>query len=284
MTDMIIETPIDQLAKLISERKKIPLGEAAKILKTNETQVEGWVRILEENGFVELVYPALGEPQIVLKSLEKRDLSKKKKEFENRKDVVEEKTKEFEKRVDILEKKVELSNKEFNQLDSELKNKLTGLEKNLKIIDELQSKRGEIIKKAEEMRTVTNSVNDAVENIKSEINQMESKINEHIKAIEGHDADIKNLDENKKTIENEIMNLEREMQLIKLLVNKPVTVPMSGLKSIFSRHREKTEEIKEKKDKLHEKALKMKSVVSEKKEHVQSKENDHKKFFRFLKR
>jgi len=279
MTDMLIETSIDMLAKIINEKKKLTLGEAAKLLKTNETQVENWVKILEDSGYVELVYPALGEPQIILKSLEKKDLIKKEKELKDRKGEVEEKTKEFEKKIDVVEEKVEISSKEFSKLDTELKIKLKDLEKNLKNIDELEGKREDIVKKAEEIKNLSDSISNEVENIKSDITQMENKINEHIKTMEEHENDIKSLDENKKTIESEIASLETEMKLIKLLANKPVSVPMAGLKNIFAKHKEKTEELRQKRKDMHEKALKMKNIVGEKKDKIQNK-----KFFKFLKR
>jgi chromosome segregation ATPase len=279
MVDMLIKTPIDELARILNEKKKLTLGEAAKLLNTNEAQVENWVKILEESGYVELVYPALGEPQIILKSMEKKDLIKKEKELKNRKEDVEEKTKDFEKKIDVVEEKVELSSKEFSKLDNELKTKLKDLEKNLKNIDKLESKRKEIAKKADEIKNLSNSISGEVESIKSNITQMENRISEHIKTIEGHGTDIKNLDESKKVIENEIISLEKEMSLIKLLANKPVSVPLMSLKNIFAKHKERTEEISKKRKEMHEKALKIKNVVSEKKNNIQKK-----KFFKFLKR
>ena len=262
---MLIETPIDELARIVAEKKKITIGEAARLLKTNETQIEEWVRILEEHGFVELIYPAFGEPQIILKKIEKEDLVKKKKELETKKQAVEEKTKEFEKKVERVEKKIEISNKEFSKLENELKDKLKGLDKNIKIIDKLESKKAEVVKRAEEAKFVADSLNKEVEGIRAEISEMENKINEHIKTMEEHEIDIKNLDESKKVIENEIMNLEKEVNLIKLLVKRPIMPPMINLKNIFSRHKERSEEIKEKRKKLHEKALKMQNVLSQKK-------------------
>ena len=69
MKGMKIETPIDELVKLLQERKKLSINKAASILGVETSKVEEWVKILEENGFVELIYPALGKPQIILKDL-----------------------------------------------------------------------------------------------------------------------------------------------------------------------------------------------------------------------
>jgi chromosome segregation ATPase len=279
MADMIIETAIDELARILNEKKRITITEAARLLKTNPAQIEEWVKILEDHDLVELVYPAWGEPQIVLKGVEKKDMLKKKKEFEKRKDVVEEKTKEFQEKVEVVEKKVELTNKEFSELEDDLKDKLKELEKNLKNIDALENKKQDIMKKAEEIKNLADPINKEVESIKTDIEQMESKINEHIKSMEEHDKDIKTLDEDKKIIETEILDLDNEMRLINILLNKPVKVPMMDLKNIFKKHTEKTVEIKERKERLQERALKIKSIVSQKKDDTQKK-----RFLKFLKR
>jgi chromosome segregation ATPase len=279
MADMLIETQIDELARIVAERKKITVREAAKLLKTSESQIEEWVRILEEYGFVELIYPALGEPQIILKEINQKDLTKKKKDLETRKEVVEEKTKDFQKKVDNAEKKIKISNKEFSELEGDLKSKLSELDKNLKVVNKLEGTKEEITKKSDEIKNVADSVSKEIEGIKEEIYQMESKINEHIKSMEEHETNIKDMDEDKKVIENEIMNLEKEIKIVKLLLNKPIKVSVINLKNIFSKHKERSEKISEKRRELHQKTLKMKSVISNKK-----KETKHKNFFSLFKK
>jgi len=69
MSDFIIETQIDKLIDLLSKKRKIPLTEAARELNISESQLESWVSTLEDNGVVELKYPVLGQPEIVLKGL-----------------------------------------------------------------------------------------------------------------------------------------------------------------------------------------------------------------------
>jgi DNA repair exonuclease SbcCD ATPase subunit len=276
---MLIETQIDELARLVSERKKVTVRDAAKILKTDEPQIEEWVRILEEYGFVELIYPALGEPQIILKEVNKKDSIKKEKDLISKKEAVEEKTKDFEKKVDKIEKKVNLSSKEFSELEGDLKDKLNELDKNLKIVDKLESTKDEIIKRSSEIKNVADSVSKEIDDIKDEINQMENKVNEHIKTMEEHETSMKDIEEDKKVIENEIMNLEKETKIVKLFLKKPVKVSVINLKNIFAKHEEKSQKISKKRKEIHEKALKMKSIVSNKKEKANRKD-----FFNILKK
>jgi chromosome segregation ATPase len=265
MADVIIETQIDELAKLVSERKKITVSDAASLLKTSETQVEEWVRILEDSGYVQLTYPALGEPIIIIKEIKKSDLEKKKGELDDRKDAIEGKTKEFQKKVDVVEKRVQLSAKEFSELDDVLKKKLADLDKSMKVVDKLDDQKKSIEKSSGEMKSQADSVCNQIDQIKSDIVQMENKINDHIKAMEKHDTDVKALDESKKVIEGEIAKLESDIKLIKIIANRPVKVQLTGIKSIFARHKEKAEKVVVSKKKLHAKVLKAKEKVVKKK-------------------
>jgi DNA repair exonuclease SbcCD ATPase subunit len=278
MTDMLIETQIDALAKIVAERKKITVSDAASLLKTSETQIEEWVRILEDSGLVELNYPALGEPIIVLKKLEASEAVKKEKELENKKEAIEEKTDVFKKKIEKVEKNILTRGKEFSQLEDELKGKLKELDKSLKAIDNLEARRQSIIKQSKEVKDIEDSVSKGIDDIKNDIKQMEDRINDNIKSIEGHEIDVKNLNQSKNDIEKEITELEREMKLVKLIVKRPIKIPLINLKNIFARHKEKTENISKKREELHKKALKIKSTISKKKEHVENKETSNQQF------
>jgi hypothetical protein len=109
---------------------------------------------------------------------------------------------------------------------------------------------------------------DEIDDIKSDIEKMEGSVNQHVKAMESHEADVTELNKNKKELEKEITDLERNIRLIRVLVKKPVSIPLFSIKNIFSRHKMKSEKVDIKRKKLHKKALKMKSAVVKKKEHV----------------
>ena len=69
MSDFVIETQIDKLIDLLSKRRKIALSEAARILNVKESILDTWISTLEDRGVVELKYPVLVEPEIVLKGI-----------------------------------------------------------------------------------------------------------------------------------------------------------------------------------------------------------------------
>lgn len=65
--DFLIKTSIDKLIGLLRERKRVKLSDAARTLKVSQKKIDEWVFMLEDRGIVDLKYPILGEPEIVLK-------------------------------------------------------------------------------------------------------------------------------------------------------------------------------------------------------------------------
>jgi hypothetical protein len=139
MDDFIIETQIDKLIDLLSKKRKIPLSDAARELNISEGQLEAWVSILEDSGVVELKYPVLGQPEIVLKgilpeSLKVAQEAKKQeekiefKEFNREAPKEEEKFERFEKKIETsYVGKIEDEEKEIKSL----KEKIGNLEKRI---------------------------------------------------------------------------------------------------------------------------------------------------------
>jgi len=67
MVEFFIETSIDKLINLLREKKRLKLSDAAKTLNLSQKKIDEWVFMLEDKGIVDLKYPVLGEPEIVLK-------------------------------------------------------------------------------------------------------------------------------------------------------------------------------------------------------------------------
>jgi hypothetical protein len=130
MSDFVIETQIDKLIDLLSKRRKIALSEAARILNVKESQLDVWISTLEDNGVVELKYPVLGEPEIVLKGIlpENLKIISEAKKPES-KEVKEPEIKEGEKEI---EPSLEAEEKEIKGLEE----KINGLEKRVSEVAE----------------------------------------------------------------------------------------------------------------------------------------------------
>ena len=91
MKNSVIETSIDRLIEVLREKEKMSISEAASFLKVSHKQLEPWLNTLEENGIIEVKYPVIGEPKIVLKSTapEKIDIKKLEAEAEEKPGVIE---------------------------------------------------------------------------------------------------------------------------------------------------------------------------------------------------
>lgn len=276
MAEMIIETPIDKLIKLVREKEKITISEAAKELGVTQTQVEGWIRILEERDFVKLRYPTIGEPIIILKKIKEEKITRK---IERERKRIEEKTEKFEEKIIKTEKKIEITGKEVSKLEKELHKKIEGVEKNLKFLDSLKIKKLEIIKYAKEIEDVTEKVVRSFDDLKSNIEDVDKKINEKIKFLESHEYEIKKLEYLREGIRKDIENLDTEIKLTKLVLKGKKIPTVNPLRRLFGRHEKKTEKIKKRHKKLHRKVSNIKRKVKKKKDKVKKKRNIYRDFW-----
>ncbi len=85
-TAPIIETGIDKLVKLVKEKAKISMEDAAKELGVSLTVVEEWADFLEEEGIISIEYK-FTKAFLVGRKLTKKDIQKKAKEFTGKKEV-----------------------------------------------------------------------------------------------------------------------------------------------------------------------------------------------------
>jgi len=273
INDMLIETPIDKLIKLVKEKERITIAEVAKTLGATETQVEDWVRILEERDFVELRYPTIGEPLIILKRVTDAKINQKEKKFEKEKEKIEKKTEKFEEKVTETEKKIEMTDKEVSELEKELHKRIEGVEANLKILDSLEAKKQEIVSDTKEIEQKTEGVVKNFEGVKADIEEIDKKINDKIKFIDEHGNQIKDLEALRQEIRKDIENLDAEIKLTKLVFKGKSANPpsLNPLRRLFQKHEERHEKIKEKHEELHKKVSDIKQKTEKKKNKVKKK-------------
>jgi len=65
--ELPIITDYDRIFELVKRRQSMKLDEIARVLALKEEQVAQELQTLEDNGLVEVKYPAFGEPLIVYK-------------------------------------------------------------------------------------------------------------------------------------------------------------------------------------------------------------------------
>ena len=147
----IIETGVDKLVKIVKERGRIALADAARELGVSTTVIQEWVDFLEEEGIISVEYK-LTKPYIVQKQLTKKEVETKAKEFAGKKDVF---VRKAEVSLSFLEKQAEELKSvkgEFDKLKNDLGLDLDTVRDELKELERYQQLKEELRKQVEEQR------------------------------------------------------------------------------------------------------------------------------------
>jgi hypothetical protein len=62
-----VETEVDQILELVREKGKVSFSKLEKKFDESSKTIERWAEALEEQGFIEIIYPLIGSPYIRLK-------------------------------------------------------------------------------------------------------------------------------------------------------------------------------------------------------------------------
>ncbi len=147
----VIETGVDKLVKIVKERGRILLTDAAKELGVSPAVIQEWVDFLEEEGIISVEYK-LTKPYLVERKLTKKEVEEKAKEFSSRKDVF---VRKAEVSLSFLEKQEEeLKNvkNEFDMLKSELGFELSTVRNELNELEKYHQAKQELQKQIQEQR------------------------------------------------------------------------------------------------------------------------------------
>ncbi|MFQ6021055.1 MAG: hypothetical protein ACE5J4_03535, partial [Candidatus Aenigmatarchaeota archaeon] len=260
---------------LVRRKKKISLSKAASALRVDRGQVEQWVRVLEDRGYLKLMYPPIGEPYIIPGELPITTAVKRIKGFERRKGKVKEKVAEFEKKVGEVEEKIQITDEKFLGLEDELQIRLREVERDLEKLDEFERKKKEIMRTGERIRQFTEVTAKHFNKVRASLRALDKRIKEQLKDLEKHGVEMKDLDRARKRIEIEIEALDKEIKIVKDLVKEPVRIPIiGGLKKTFRSHKRRAIKIERKRKKIHKKVEKIKKAVRRKHKKAKKK-RDH---------
>jgi hypothetical protein len=231
MVEFFIETSVDKLLDLVRKRKRIKISEASKILKVTQKQIDEWVFTLEDKGIVELKYPVLGEPEIVLKEVAPEEVvpeEKKKVKLETRiipgKPIKKEELPKFEPSKEIPEylEKLEVPKKEIKtkiagKIIERPKEKIVekpkvSISEHAKAVERIKALENRISKlasqRAEEISPKSVYVNEKLKFLESKLHEFSRKLSDVEK--EGYGAEghvLKKID----TLENRLGELSRDI-------------------------------------------------------------------------
>lgn len=139
----VIETGVDKLVRLVREKKRISVKEAAKELGVSNSSVEEWGEFLEEAGLIS-IQTKFATLYLVEKEMSNKDLVSKLKDAKEEKE-------EFLRRVDSSlnslnrdADEIKLIGSEFNKIQDLISNNCSILQKKLDKLDDFRSSRSEL--------------------------------------------------------------------------------------------------------------------------------------------
>jgi chromosome segregation ATPase len=112
LDDLLISTGVDQLIKLVRERGKVEIGQAARELSLPLRTVEDWAHVLEEEGLIGVEYK-LTKVYLAWKSLSPEYVAKKSEKLQA-------KAGQTKQEIDALLSKVQQGEKELTEMQNEI--------------------------------------------------------------------------------------------------------------------------------------------------------------------
>src|SRR3989338_860551 len=226
----IIETGVDKLVKIVKERGKIALVDAAKELGVSTTVIQEWVDFLEDEGIISVEYK-MTKPFLVDRKLTKKEIESKAKEFENKKDVF---VRKAEVNLSFLEKQAgELKSikSEFDRLKNELGMQLDTVRNDLKELEKYQQARQELQKQIEEQK---NGAKTKMEELANRIVSEQKKYQDLVDSLKKEKESLGREKIEAKSIEESEKVLNRKLAELKIMIGsieKRVTDEDSAIKN-----------------------------------------------------
>lgn len=165
LDELLISTGVDNLIKLVHEKGKIELGEAALELKLPRTTVEEWAKVLEGEGIVKIQYQ-LTKMMLVWASMSADDYQKTARAVSSKKSATEEK----------IEKLVATVEKSNNDLD-DLKADFRVMKKKSEItLESLDGEGKEILSMANDIDRLVDEKEKRLSQFRKDLNQLQSEM------------------------------------------------------------------------------------------------------------
>lgn len=227
----VIQTAVDKLVKLVKERGKISIPEAAKILGVSESVIEEWASFLQDQGVIGINY-RLATGYLVGRKLSKQEKVQRLKQFKETQDL-------FTVRAETMLEKLEKHSKGIEELESEFSKLKKGvnvaeISRDLEVLHEAEKERAEIQKRAQDIdRSIKNNIKSLHEKLLEEHRRYEEILSKRKEA----DKYIRLKKNKMELMRSKEMELEaRVKKLAQSLIN---------IKSGMEKESQKVHEIKE---------------------------------------
>jgi hypothetical protein len=121
-----LESSIQELIEILKKSSVVRLSEAADFLGMTHKQIGPLINILEERGIIEVKYPVIGEPQLVMKCSAPQKISispKQMRELQDSETIVEIEKSGFKDRMksEIMKEENRTINRKMEKIEDEIK-------------------------------------------------------------------------------------------------------------------------------------------------------------------
>jgi chromosome segregation ATPase len=171
--DVILSTGVDSLMKLVRDRGRIELRDAAVELGISQGVLEEWAKVLEKEGVIKIEY-LFTKVYLTTQSMEKVELQKKAKDIEDMQVTLSREVETQVKRLERVGKELDDMRDEFVGVSALFEDKMAAARQRVKELDELE-------KQYEEMCFMCRSGN---EKFISDINTLKKGVEESEKKLE----------------------------------------------------------------------------------------------------
>ncbi len=190
----LIETGVDRLVKLISQRKSITAKDAAKELGVSLKNIREWAEFLEEEGIINLE-SGLTSETLVEKKLGKKELAEKVKAAKGENEA-------FVRKVESSINALKRDSDELKLIDSEFKHIKTQLQQNFEHINKK-------LKNLEDHNQRHKSITSQRKNIESNFEKKLNSVDEKLRKEQHLYSDVLT------TVNKELEQIEKERGMIK---------------------------------------------------------------------
>ncbi len=219
----VIETGVDKLVNLISERKKVSVKEAAKELGVSMDSVEEWADFLEEEGIIS-IQSQFATVYLVEKKLSKKEVAEKVK-------AVKEEKESFMRRVDssinALQRdhdEIKLIDSEFQQIKSMLEDKFSKLHKKLDQLEDFRKTHKEIGGKVQDLESdYENKLKEMDKRLKKEekeYHDVMQDVEDELKEIKSEREKLEKMKTTEKELESRVDEINRMIGQVKKEIDK----------------------------------------------------------------
>lgn len=170
--DVTISTGVDNLVKLVKERGRIELREAAIELGLSQGVIEEWARLLEKEGVIGIEYQ-LTKVYLTTVGVEKTEAQKKAKEIADMQVTLARETESQLKRVERVGRELDGMRNEFVGISKQFEDKMASIRQRVREMDALEKKYLELCYR---ISCINEKLLGDAEALKKEIEESERKV------------------------------------------------------------------------------------------------------------